>query len=111
MTRLGFLGVGWIGRDRMLAIHRSGTAEVSAVADASPDVARAAAAEVGAEVVPVADLLDGGGLDGVVIATPSALHAEQATRALASGAAVFCQKPLARTASECAEVIDAARRA
>ena len=33
-------------------------------------------------------------LDGVVIATPSALHAEQAIAALERGVAVFCQKPL-----------------
>jgi predicted dehydrogenase len=39
-------------------------------------------------------------LDGVVIATPSALHAQQALAALERGLAVFCQKPLARTAQE-----------
>ena len=44
-------------------------------------------------------------LDGVVIATPSALHAEQAIRALDAGAAVFCQKPVGRTAAEVAAVI------
>ena len=37
-------------------------------------------------------------LDGIVIATPSALHAEQAIAALERGLAVFCQKPLARNA-------------
>jgi predicted dehydrogenase len=50
-------------------------------------------------------------LDGVVIATPSALHAEQAIRALENGVAVFCQKPLARTARETARVVEAARQA
>jgi predicted dehydrogenase len=44
-----------------------------------------------------------------VIATPSALHAQQAEAALARGMAVFCQKPLARTAEETRGVIDAAR--
>ena len=39
-------------------------------------------------------------LDGIVIATPSALHAEQAIAALNAGVAVFCQKPLGRTACE-----------
>jgi predicted dehydrogenase len=46
-----------------------------------------------------------------VIATPSALHAAQAIAALERGLAVFCQKPLARTASEARRVIDAARAA
>jgi predicted dehydrogenase len=47
----------------------------------------------------------------VVIATPSALHADQAIRALQAGAAVFCQKPLGRTAAEAKAVVDAARAA
>jgi len=46
-----------------------------------------------------------------VIATPSALHAEQCVRALEAGAAVFCQKPLGRTAAEVTAVLAAARRA
>jgi predicted dehydrogenase len=50
-------------------------------------------------------------LDGVVIATPSAVHAEQAIAALDRGLAVFCQKPLARSSAEARKVIDAARRA
>jgi predicted dehydrogenase len=50
-------------------------------------------------------------LDGVVIATPSALHAEQSIEALNSGVAVFCQKPLGRTAPEARAVVDAARAA
>jgi predicted dehydrogenase len=50
-------------------------------------------------------------LDGLVIATPSALHAQQALAALERGVAVFCQKPLARTAAENAAVVEAARKA
>jgi len=46
-----------------------------------------------------------------VIATPSALHAEQAQAALARGVAVFCQKPLGRDAAEAGAVVEAARRA
>ncbi|MBV8453259.1 MAG: Gfo/Idh/MocA family oxidoreductase, partial [Deltaproteobacteria bacterium] len=50
-------------------------------------------------------------LDGIVIATPSALHATQAVAALERGFAVFCQKPLARNGAEAGRVIDAARNA
>jgi len=46
-----------------------------------------------------------------VIATPSALHAEHALAALEAGVAVFCQKPLGRTAGEARAVVDAARAA
>lgn len=107
--KLGFLGVGWIGRDRMRAIVDSGLADAALVADASPDVAREAAEEVGAQVVSPQELL-AAGLDGVVIATPSALHAAQSVAALEAGSAVFCQKPLGRDAAETAAVVEAARR-
>ena len=51
------------------------------------------------------------GLDAIVIATPSALHAAQAQAALERGLSVFCQKPLGRTAAETRAVVEAARAA
>ena len=42
--RLGFLGVGWIGLDRLRAVAASGLADVAQVADAVPEVAAAVAA-------------------------------------------------------------------
>jgi predicted dehydrogenase len=65
----------------------------------------------GAAILPDLDALLDAGLDGLVIATPSALHAEQSIRALDRGLAVFCQKPLGRTAPETRAVVDAARAA
>lgn len=111
-VRLGFLGVGWIGRHRMNAILQTGVAQAAAIAEPHPDM-MAEALTLAPNAVQVADLdallsLD---LDGVVIATPSALHAEQSIRVLQSGKAVFCQKPLGRTAAEVSEVIQAARTA
>jgi predicted dehydrogenase len=110
--RLGFLGVGWIGRNRMEAIAMDGAAEVVAIADADAQM-RDAARELEPHAASLASLeaLLELPLDGLVIATPSALHAQQAEAALARGVAVFCQKPLARTAAETRGVIDAARRA
>ena len=110
--RLGFLGVGWIGRHRMKAIVDSGAAEVVAIADPSREMAaEAAKAAPGAALVSTLDDLLDLDVDGVVIATPSAMHAEQSIRALERGAAVFCQKPLGRTAAEARAVVDAARAA
>jgi predicted dehydrogenase len=96
----------------MEAIARSELAEMVAIADASHEMVSQAAAIApeSAAVSSLDELLDLD-LDGVVIATPSALHAEQSIRALESGLAVFCQKPLARTYRETERVIDAARRA
>ena len=91
---------------------KTGGVEAAAIADPSPEMAAEAAklAPGAAVVSTLEDLLDAG-VDGVVIATPSAMHAEQSIRALERGVAVFCQKPLGRTAAEAQAVVDAARAA
>jgi predicted dehydrogenase len=94
--RLGFLGVGWIGRTRLEAIERSGVAHVAGICDPA---------------LPESQDLEALDLDGIVIATPSALHAEQAIAAFERGLAVFCQKPLARSVAEARTVVAAARAA
>lgn len=108
--RLGFLGVGWIGRHRMEAIAQAGCAEIAAIADPSRE-RRDAAGALAPYAIPcehLGQLLELP-LDGIVIATPSALHADQCVAALDRGRAVFCQKPLARTAAETARVVELAR--
>lgn len=110
--RIGFLGVGWIGRHRMEAMLKTGAIEAAAIADPSPEMlAEAARLAPDAHIVEGLDGLLEAGLDGIVIATPSALHADQSIRALEWGVAVFCQKPLGRTAAEARAVVDAARAA
>ena len=110
--RLGFLGVGWIGRHRMKAILETGVVDATAIADSSPEMAaEAGRLAPGARLVATLDELLDAGVDGVVIATPSALHAEQSIKALERGAAVFCQKPLGRTEWEVRAVVEAARAA
>ena len=111
LPRLGFLGVGWIGAARLDSIVRSGAATVAAVADTCTDAAARVAAATGATHVEPDELASLPGLDGIVVATPSALHAAQACAALDAGRAVFCQKPLARTAAETAAVVARARQA
>lgn len=112
LPRLGFVGTGWIGRMRLQALLEASAAELGAVYDLSSEAASAAVALSGeaAVVRSFAELLDED-LDGVVVATPSALHAEQCLAALSRGKAVFCQKPLARTRAETLMVVDAARDA
>jgi predicted dehydrogenase len=95
----------------MEAIARSGAAEVAMLCDSSVEIAARAHRSV-PEAEPAGcfeDLLSAG-LDGIVIATPSAMHAEQSLAALERGLAVFCQKPLGRTAAEVREVVEAACR-
>jgi predicted dehydrogenase len=110
--KAGFLGTGWIGRHRLAAIAEDGAVEIAAIVDPSAECAREAqgiAPE--AAILPSFDALLDAGLDAVVIATPSALHAGQAMAALERGMAVFCQKPLGRTAAEARRVVAAAQAA
>jgi predicted dehydrogenase len=109
--RVGLAGAGWIGFHRMLALAESGAVEIVAVAD--PDAAareRVQKAVPGARLLREFQELTALGLDGVVIATPSAAHAEQCLKAIEAGCAVFCEKPLARTLFESERIVRAARR-
>jgi predicted dehydrogenase len=109
--KLGFVGVGWIGRNRMEAVVNSNIAEIAWIQDISHEFCNKAQ-----EIVPAAKILDltenwnHQNLDGLIIATPSALHAAQAIQALDWGMAVFCQKPLGRTRQETAKVVEAAQK-
>jgi predicted dehydrogenase len=112
LPRLGFLGVGWIGRHRLEAVAATGLAEIVGLADCQVAAAAAVAAQIpGAHAVKTVDELVRMELDGIVIATPTALHAEQSIAALNAGLAVFCQKPLGRCVAEASGVIQAARAA
>jgi predicted dehydrogenase len=96
----------------MEAMLATGAVEAAAIADPSDEMAaEALKLAPGARRVEGIEGLLAEGLDGIVVATPSALHAEQSIRALEAGAAVFCQKPLGRTAAEAAAVVEAARNA
>src|SRR5215208_7517967 len=110
--RLGFVGLGWIGRNRLESVVKADIAEVAAVHDPQTN-----AAEEGQKLSPGAVLFSSfeellrHDLDGVVIATPNSFHAEQAIAALEQGVAVFCQKPLGRNAFETRRIVEAARNA
>jgi predicted dehydrogenase len=109
---LAFLGTGWIGRNRMEAMLATGEAKAVAICDPNAEMAREAQ-ELAPDAATVGsfDELLACQPDGIVIATPSALHAEQCIRAFQAGAAVFCQKPLGRDAAEVEAVLAAAEHA
>ncbi|HEX6717220.1 MAG TPA: Gfo/Idh/MocA family oxidoreductase [Pyrinomonadaceae bacterium] len=110
--RLGFVGLGWIGRNRLESIVQADVAEIAAVHDV-----QMAAAEEAQRLSPDAVLFSSfeellrHDVDGVVIATPNRLHAEQSIAALEQGIPVFCQKPLATNAFDTRRIVEAARRA
>lgn len=110
---LGFIGVGWIGRNRMEVFLKNKQVRVTAITEPNKDNAQKALKSArNAMLLESAEaLLKNPDLDAVVIATPSALHAQQSIQALQAGKAVFCQKPLGRTAAEVREVVQAANKA
>ncbi len=109
--KLAFIGTGWIGLNRMKHLLSEKISETSGILDVSEEnVKNALALAPGSTVYKSMEQLLESKPDGVVIATPSALHAEQAKLALEKGIPVFCQKPLARTAQESREVVAAAQK-
>jgi predicted dehydrogenase len=94
----------------MRAILESGVAEAVALSDPNAEaLQRARELAPTAHVANSLEELLSHDLDGLVIATPSALHARQSIQALERGVAVFCQKPLGRDEREVTRVVEAAR--
>ncbi len=113
MTRIGLVGYGSAGRTFHAPLIAAAGLELSVVATNSPkrgDQVRADAP--GAKVVPDLDaLLEGGGVDLVVLASPSGVHVEQVKQVVEAGVPVVVDKPLGVDASSALEAVDAAARA
>ena len=105
--RAGVVGTGFIGVVHVEALRRLGI-EVVGVVGSSPERARAKA------VAPVVEsyeqLLDDDTVDVVHLTTPNHLHHAQVAQALAAGKHVVCEKPLALTSEESAELLELAER-
>lgn len=103
---LGFLGLGWIGRSRMQRLLQNPAVKCEAIVEPDPKNAEEALASTKGKLFHAAEeLFSDPILDGIVIATPSAMHADQSIAALREGKAVFCQKPLGRNAREVEQVL------
>jgi predicted dehydrogenase len=110
---IGVLGCGIIARGQHLRhLARGGAARLVAAADPAPAARSAAARSFGVPVVSDAEeLVARPDVDALVIATPSALHAEHARLAIAHGKPFYLEKPLATTAVDARGVLaDAAAR-
>ena len=109
--RLAFAGVGWIGRNRLQAAANSNLADIALITDPSQECIDEAIkiAPQSKATAQFEEAITNTDIDGVVIATPSALHKEQAVAAFKQGKAVFCQKPLGRNLEEVTAVVNAAK--
>jgi len=96
-VRLAVVGAGIMGRRHLEAVAETPACQAVAVADPTP----AGQAEAGRWNLPCFDdldaLLDGTAVDGVVIATPNALHVPQALVCIDHGLPVLVEKPVADT--------------
>jgi myo-inositol 2-dehydrogenase/D-chiro-inositol 1-dehydrogenase len=105
--RIGLIGTGRIGAFHAVTLAGLPAVTGIVVHDADERSARAVADEVGARYAGDLDGLLGAGLDGVVIAAPTAFHAELVVAAGRAGLPVFCEKPVAGTLEETDEVLAA----
>ena len=94
MLRFGILGAGRIGKVHARTIAASGRASVAYLADALPKAAADLAAEVGAKVASVEDIIKAGDVDAILIATPTPTHADLIEAASNAGKSVLCEKPV-----------------
>src|SRR4029077_10207579 len=108
---VGIIGLGF-GRGHIPPFQVSGC-EVVALCQRNQETARAMAQRYNVPAVfeRWEEMLDQAKPDIVVIASPPSLHREIALRALGQGAHVLCEKPLAMSAAEGREMVEAAARA
>jgi predicted dehydrogenase len=112
MFRWGLIGAGDIASRRVApAIRDSPSCALLAVARARAELADGFARSFGASR-PYArwqELVRDPDLDGVYIATPVYLHAEQTIEAAEAGRHVLCEKPMAMNVAECERMMAACR--
>ncbi|MFW6597575.1 Gfo/Idh/MocA family protein [Propionibacteriaceae bacterium Y2011] len=111
MIDIGIIGCGGLGKVHADALTQVPDARVVALCDPVPGAAErvrdASAPEAACSTDPE-QLLADDRLAAIWIATPNDSHADLAIRALSAGKHVFVEKPLARTAEECAAIMAAA---
>jgi len=106
-VRWGILGTARINRRLIPAIQKAPSGELHAIASRSLAKAQEAASAAG---IPRAigsyeALLSDRNIDAVYMPLPNTMHAEWTRRAAEAGKHVLCEKPLATTATEAAEVV------
>ena len=110
MVGIGVIGFGYWGPNLVRNVAALPEAQLRVVCDRSADrVLEVGRLYPGVDLVDsVVDVLNRSDIDAVILATPADTHFDLARRVLESGRAVFVEKPLARSASECEQLIELA---
>ena len=106
---LAILGAGRIGRVHARAISANDRATLAAISDPMDEIAAEVAGQFDTVVRGIDDIVADPAVDGVVICTPTDLHAEQIEICARAGKAVFCEKPIDLDADRvraCLQVVD-----
>ncbi len=105
-VKAGVVGVGFIGVAHVEALRRLGV-EVAGVVGSSPERAqtKAEAAGLGRVYSNVEEMAADPGIDVIHIASPNYAHADQVRIALAAGKHVVCEKPLALSSADTADLV------
>lgn len=107
--RLGLAGFGLVGRRHATAISATQGVELAAVIEPDASALSAAQTAGAAGFLTIEDAL-ASGLDGMILATPNVLHADQARLCVEAGCPVLIEKPIAVSASEAATLVEDAER-
>jgi predicted dehydrogenase len=107
---VGLAGVGYWGSKLARNIDEAGGCRLAALCDPDPERLETSGERYreAARCSQLGDLLDRDEVEAVVIATPAYLHAKHVAAALAAGKHVLVEKPLALSATECAELAEQA---
>ena len=109
-VRLGLLGAGRIGKTHARSIANMAGAHLAAVADPDEAAVASVVQTTGTRAASVEALLSDPSIEGVIIATPTDLHADLIERAAESGKAIFCEKPIDLDLSRAERAVAAAAR-
>ena len=106
-TRIAVAGAGYIGQAHIAAALASRTCTLSAIVDPSP-AAAAVATHAGVPLYrSIEELLSQDRPDGLVLATPNAMHVPQGLQCVEARLPILLEKPLATTVAEGEQLVKA----
>ncbi|MEN0039772.1 MAG: Gfo/Idh/MocA family oxidoreductase [Pseudomonadota bacterium] len=108
--RLAIAGLGLVGKRHAQAIAQVPDVTLSAVVDVAPGSGDEAKALGAVYFSDLNDCLSAGGLDGVILATPTPQHIEQALACVNKGLPVLIEKPIGVSVAEATALVDHAER-
>lgn len=111
MIRIGIIGLGWWGKQIVACLAESPRFKVVAGCDIDSKMAAPFALQHKFDFIDdYKILLKRSDIDAIAVVTPHLLHEEMAIAGFASGKQVFCEKPLALTATSAQRVLAACAR-